>query len=37
MKPTGLYKRGRRVPTSFFFEKPNKIMSYFEVPFKALC
>jgi len=37
MKPIGLFKRGGRVPKSFFFEKPNKTMSFFEVLFKALC
>jgi len=37
MKPIGLFKRGGRVPKSFFLEKPNKIMSFFEVLFKALC
>jgi len=29
MKPTGLFKRGGRVPKSFFFEKPNETMSFF--------
>ena len=29
MKPIGLFKRGERVPKSFFFEKPNKTISYF--------
>jgi len=37
MKPIGLFKGGGRVPTSFFFEKPIKTMSFFEVLFKALC
>ena len=37
MKPIGLLKRGGRVPKSFFFEKPNKTMSFFDVFFKALC
>jgi len=37
MKPIGLLKRGGRVPKSFFFEKPNKTMSFFEVLFKAFC
>ena len=37
MKPIGLFKRGGRVPKSFFLEKANKIMSFFEVLFKALC
>jgi len=36
MKPIGLFKRGGRVPKSFGFEKPNKTMSFFEVPLKAL-
>jgi len=29
MKPIGLFKRGGRVPKSFFFEKLNKTMSFF--------
>jgi len=29
MKPIGLFKRGGKVPKSFFFEKPNKTMSFF--------
>jgi len=29
MKPTGLVKRGGRVPKSFFYEKPNKTMTFF--------
>jgi len=29
MKPIGLFKRGGRVPKSFFLEKPNKTMSFF--------
>jgi len=37
MKSIGLFKRGGREPKSFFFEKPNKTMSFFEVLFKALC
>jgi len=37
MKPIGFFKRGGRVPKSFFFEKPNGNMSFFEVLFKALC
>jgi len=37
MKPIGLIKRGGRVPKSFFFEKPNKTMSFFEVLFKSVC
>ena len=28
MKPIGLFKRGGRVPKSFFFEKPNKTLSF---------
>jgi len=36
MKPIGLFKRGGRVPKSFFFEKPNETMSFFEVLLKAL-
>jgi len=37
MKPTDLFKRGGRVPKSFFFEKPNETMFFFEVLFEALC
>jgi len=37
MKPIGLFKRGGGVPKTFFFEKPNKMMSFFEVLFKVLC
>ena len=37
MTPRGLFKRGGRVPKSFFFEKSNKTMSFFEMLFKALC
>ena len=29
MKPIGLLKKGERVPKGFFFEKPNKTMSFF--------
>ena len=36
MKPIGLFKRDGRVLKSFFFEKPNKTMSFFEVLFKTL-
>jgi len=34
MKPIGLFKRGGRVPKSFFFEKPNEIMSFFRSAFQ---
>jgi len=37
MKPIGLFKRGGKVAKSFFFEKPNKTMPFFEVLFKELC
>ena len=37
MKPIGLFRRGGRVPKSFFFEKPNETMSSFRSVFKALC
>jgi len=37
MKPIGLFKRGGRVPKSFFFEKPNGTTFFCEVLFKALC
>jgi len=35
MKPIGLFKRGGRVPKSFFFEKPNKTMSFFGSAFQS--
>ena len=35
MKPIGLFKRGRRVPKSFFFEKPNESMSFFRSAFQS--
>ena len=35
MKPIGLFKRGGRVPKSFFFEKPNEIMSFFRSAFQS--
>jgi len=35
MKPIGLFKRGGRVPKSFFFEKPNKTMSFFRGTFQS--
>jgi len=35
MKPIGLFKRGGRVPKSFFFEKPNKTMSFFRSAFQS--
>jgi len=34
MKPTGLFKRGGRVPKSFSFEKPNKTLSLFRSAFQ---
>jgi len=35
MKPIGLFKRVGRVPKSFFFEKPNKTMSFFRNAFQS--
>jgi len=35
MKPIGLFKRGGRVPNSFFFEKPNETMSFFRRALKS--
>ena len=35
MKPIGLFKRGGRVPKSFFFEKPNKTMPFFRSAFQS--
>jgi len=35
MKPIGLFKRGGRVPKSFFFEKPNETMSFFRSAFQS--
>jgi len=35
MKSVGLFKRGGRVPKSFFFEKPNKAMSFFRNAFQS--
>jgi len=35
MKPIGLFKRGGRVPKSFFFEKPNETMSSFRSSFQS--
>jgi len=35
MKPIGLFKRGGRVPKSFFLEKPNKTMSFFQSAFQS--
>jgi len=31
----GLFKRGGRVPKSFFFEKPNETMSFFRSAFQS--
>jgi len=36
MKPVGLFKRGGRVAKSFFFEKPNKIMSFIRSAFQSI-
>jgi len=35
MKPIGLFRRGVRVPKSFFFEKPNETMSFFRSAFQS--
>jgi len=35
MKPIGLFKRGGRVPESFFFEKPNGTMSFLRSAFQS--
>jgi len=35
MKPIDLFKRGGGVPKSFFFEKPNKTMSFFRSAFRS--
>jgi len=35
MKPIGLFKRGGRVPKRFFFEKPNKTMSFHRSAFQS--
>jgi len=35
VKPKGLFIRGWRVPKSFFFEKPNKTMSFFRSAFQS--
>jgi len=35
MKPIGLFKRGGRVPKSFFFEKPNETTSSFRSAFQT--
>jgi len=35
MKPIGLFKGGGRVPKSFFFENPNKRMSFFQSAFQS--
>ena len=35
MKPIGLFKRGGRVPKSFFFKKPNETMSFFRSAFQS--
>jgi len=35
MNPIGLFKRGGRVPKSFFLEKPNETMSFFRSAFQS--
>jgi len=35
MKPIGLFRRSGRGPKSFFFEKPNKTMSFFQSAFQS--
>ena len=35
MKLIGLFKRGGRVPISFFFEKPNETISSFRSAFQS--
>jgi len=35
MKAIGLSKRGGGVPKSFFFEKPNKTISFFRSAFQS--
>jgi len=35
MKPIGLFKRGGRVPKSFFFEKTNGTMSFLRSAFQS--
>ena len=35
MKPIGLFKRGGRVPKSFFFEKPNGTMFFLRSGFQS--
>jgi len=35
MKPIGLFKRGGRVPKSFFFEKPNGTTSFLRSAFQS--
>jgi len=35
MKPIGLFKRGGRVPKSFFFEKPNGTTSFLRSVFQS--
>jgi len=35
MKPIALFKRGGRVPKSFFFVKPNKTTSFFRSAFQS--
>jgi len=34
VKPIGLFKRGGRVPKSFFFEKPNGTVSFLRSAFQ---
>ena len=35
MKPIRLFKRGGRVPKSFYFEKPNKMMFFLRNAFQS--
>jgi len=37
MKPIGFFERGGTVPKSFFFEKPNKTMSFFRSALVQKC
>jgi len=37
MKPIGVFKRGGRVPRSFFFEKPNETVATSPVVLRWLC
>jgi len=35
MKPIGFFKRGERVPKSFFLENPNRPMSFLRSAFQS--